>query len=65
MHCVHLPLVFPRSGHCTESPAVERELLKATNRDLLVSRAEPAALLDALEAQVPIREPKWIGDEAI
>ena len=45
--------------------AVDRELLKAPNRDLLVSRTDPAELLDALAMQIPAREPKWIGDEAI
>jgi uncharacterized protein (TIGR00730 family) len=45
--------------------AVERELLKKTNRDLLVSASDPATLLDALAAYEPVREPKWIGDDAI
>ncbi len=45
--------------------AVDRELLRPSNRDLLVTRADPADLLDALAATEPIREPKWIGDDAI
>ncbi len=44
---------------------VDRTVLKATNRDLLLSDASPVGLLDALAAQQPIREPKWIGDDAI
>ena len=45
--------------------AVERKLLKPANRSLLVSRPDPAELLDALAATEPVREPKWIGDERI
>ncbi len=44
---------------------VDRTVLKATNRDLLLSHDNPAGLLDALSSHEPIREPKWIGDDAI
>lgn len=45
--------------------AVQRCLLKPSNRALLVDRTDPAELLDALAAHRPVREPKWIGDADI
>jgi len=40
--------------------AVERSLLKQSNRDLLVSASTPVDLLDLLHSHQPTREPKWI-----
>jgi len=45
--------------------AVERSLLKPSNRELLVGASTPAAMLEALAQHQPEREPKWIGDERI
>lgn len=44
---------------------VERAILKAPNRDVLLSDDSPQALLDALAAQELQYVPKWIGDEDI
>lgn len=43
--------------------AVERSLLKQSNRRLLVSADNPFDLLEALANHQPIREPKWIGSD--
>lgn len=40
--------------------AVDREVLRPSNRQLLVDRDDPAELLTALRAHEPTREPKWI-----
>ncbi len=45
--------------------AVERSLLKQSNRRLLVSADTPKAMLDALASYRPIREPKWIGSDVV
>ena len=40
--------------------AVDRDVLRPSNRQLLIDRDDPAELLAALRAHEPIREPKWI-----
>ena len=40
--------------------AVDREVLRPSNRELLIVRDDPADLLAALRAHQPAREPKWI-----
>ena len=44
---------------------VDRTVLKPSNRALLLCHDEPAGLLEALASHEPIREPKWMGDDAI
>lgn len=39
--------------------AVTDEVLKSSNRDLLLTSEDPVALLDLMEASRPTREPKW------
>lgn len=40
--------------------AVARDVLKPSNRSLLVDRDDPAELIEALRSHSPQREPKWI-----
>lgn len=40
--------------------SIDDRLLKPSNRDLLIDRADPADLLDAMRSATPHTEPKWL-----
>ncbi len=42
---------------------VDKTILKAQNRGLLLDDSDPGSLLDRLEATTIVHEPKWIGEE--
>ncbi|NDH75591.1 MAG: TIGR00730 family Rossman fold protein [Actinobacteria bacterium] len=42
---------------------VDKTILKAQNRGLLLDDPDPGSLLDRLEATTIVHEPKWIGEE--
>ena len=42
---------------------VDKTILKAQNRGLLLDDPDPGSLLDRLEATTVVHEPKWIGEE--
>ena len=42
---------------------VDKTILKAQNRGLLIDDSDPGSLLDRLEATTIVHEPKWIGEE--
>ncbi len=42
---------------------VDKTILKAQNRGLLLDDPDPGSLLDRLATTTIVHEPKWIGEE--